>query len=232
MKIFLIKERQFILAFIVGLSLFGILFVSLAFGNIPQPRVFNHPLHLRKAPSGFQKISQHFQQTKILRADFSQTKKIKVLRRPLKSKGQFLFSSKHGIYWKTTHPFLSEILITDQGLFQRKNGKLISQLSSKQQPTVQGVLNAFILVFSGKFEEMDSYFSLFFFQKGTHWEIGFIPKQKGLSQLIHQMILTGDSYTSFQSFLIIETNGDSTNIEFQTNKDYAPLSVVEQQYFE
>ena len=51
MKTFLIKERLFIRKFIVGLSILGMLCVSLAFGNTAQSRVFDFPLDLRKAPS-------------------------------------------------------------------------------------------------------------------------------------------------------------------------------------
>ncbi|MCK5900061.1 hypothetical protein KAH02_04570, partial [bacterium] len=168
----------FVVIFGVATSVFG------------TENVFDHPIPENTFPLELKKLSDRFERFQSIRTRFVQTKKISVLIHRLVTKGLFVSAPEYGVYWKIESPFDTEILITSGGYYQRKDGNWISETPASAKAQIQAYLKAFLLVFSGKFEELREYFTLSFLKRENAWNVGLSPKGQ-LKNLILNMQLTG-----------------------------------------
>lgn len=197
-------------------------------------KLFENSIELNKAPKSFQRISEQFRKQKNVKADFKQMKKIKVLRRPLISKGNILFVKDMGLIWGISHPFKSVMVINSSGIFQQRDQELIPMLSVKQNPMASGFMESFLSLFSGDFSKLEKYYQIYHLEDDQgKWKIGFIPKREPHNKIIEKMILSGDSLAFFSSFQLWEKNGDTTEVNFtQITDDNIKLTSEEKNYFE
>ena len=134
-----------------------------------KENVFDHPIPENTFPLELKKLSGNFERFQSIRTRFIQTKQISVLKQPLVTKGLFVSAPEYGVYWKIESPFNTEILITSGGYYQRKDGDWISEAPASAKSQIQAYLKAFLLVFSGKFEELREYFTLSFLKRENAW---------------------------------------------------------------
>ena len=214
----------FIVSFVV---MFGVATSVFATEN-----VFDHPIPENTFPLGLKKLSDRFERFQSIRTRFVQTKKISVLKHRLVTKGLFVSAPEYGVYWKIESPFDAEILITSGDYYQRKDGDWISETPASAKTQIQAYLKAFLLVFSGKFEELREYFTLSFLKRENAWNVGLSPKGQ-LKNVILNMQLTGSFPAQLRYFLIQEVNADFTKIEFHDARySSQPLSESEQKLFQ
>ncbi len=206
--------------------LFGVPTSVIATGN-----VFDHPIPENTFPLELKKLSDRFERLQSIRSRFVQTKKISVLQHSLVTKGLFFSAPEYGVFWKIESPFDTEILITSGGYFQRKDGDWISETPASVKAQIRAYLKAFLLVFSGKFEELREYFTLSFLKSENAWNVGLSSKGQ-LKNVILNMQLTGSFPAQLNFFLIQEVNGDFTKIEFHdASYSSQPLNQTEQKLF-
>jgi len=154
------------------------------------------------------------------------------LKHHLVTKGLFVSAPEYGVYWKIESPFDAEILITSGDYYRRKDGDWISETPASAKAQIQTYLKAFLLVISGKFEELREYFTLSFLKRKNAWNVGLSPKGQ-LKNLILNMQLTGSFPAQLRFFLIQEVNADFTKIEFHDARySSQPLSESEQKLFQ
>ena len=194
--------------------------------------VFDHPVQERAFPPTLQALGAGLQKHRTIRSQFTQTKKISILQHPLVTQGNLLYAPEHGVYWQTTSPFASEVVITPEGYFQRKKGRLVSQIPASASSGAQGYLKAFLLVFSGDFQNLQTLFSLSFLHSNQAWAVGLSSKDQ-LKKIIESIEISGELPAVLKLIIIRETNGDLTRIELHgINHSTAPLSPTELQFFE
>jgi len=197
-----------------------------------KENVFDHPIPENTFPLELKKLSDNFERFQSIRTRFIQTKQISVLKQPLVTKGLFVSAPEYGVYWKIESPFNTEILITSGGYYQRKDGDWISEAPASAKSQIQAYLKAFLLVFSGKFEELRKYFTLSFLKRENAWNVGLSPKGQ-LENVILNMQLIGSFPAQLRFILIKEVNGDFTKIEFHDARySSQPLSESEQKFFQ
>ena len=196
-------------------SFFAMLLSALLF-VAPQddrPAVLAHPVDITKPPVMFVLVNKLLREAKCIRADFAEEKKIKVLKRPLRSSGQIVFSSKLGLYRALKEPFEQEVLVTPQGLAQRDDKGKVEVIDVDKQPLAKGFIDAFLLVFSGSDRLLAEDFDLSFDGDESGWSMGFVPKKQPLSKFIASMVVTGKRGVLI-SLLVNEVNGDKTSTQF------------------
>ena len=222
------KGRRMRVVFIV----FFVVIFGVTTSVFAKENVFDHPIPENTFPLELKKLSDRFERFQSIRTRFVQTKKISVLIHHLVTKGLFVSAPEYGVYWKIESPFDTEILITSGGYYQRKDGNWISETPASAKAQIQAYLKAFLLVFSGKFEELREYFTLSFLKRENAWNVGLSPKGQ-LKNLILNMQLTGSFPAQLRFFLIQEVNGDFTKIEFHDARySSQPLSESEQKLFQ
>ena len=211
---------------------FFVVIFGVATSVFAKENVFDHPIPENTFPLELKKLSDRFERFQSIRTRFVQTKKISVLKHRLVTKGLIVSAPEYGVYWKIESPFDAEILITSEDYYQRKDGDWISETPASAKAQIQAYLKAFLLVFSGKFEELREYFSISFLKRENTWNVGLSPKGQ-FENLILNMQLTGISPAQLNFFLIQEVNGDFTKIEFHgALYSSQPLSESEQKLFQ
>ena len=134
--------------FVRMLLLCGLLLFAFIPTSPVAQSVFEHPVQEDAFPPTLQALGAGWQNQRTIRTQFTQTKKISILRQPLVTEGKLLFSPEHGVHWQPIAPFSAEVVITPEGYFQRKNGKMVSQIPASVGSGAQQYLKAMLLVFS------------------------------------------------------------------------------------
>ena len=154
-------------------------------------------------------------------AEFTQEKHMKILVRPLISKGVFYFQAPHSLRWEYRSPIQS-ILLTHNGKtkrYIRKKGKVIED-AGVDLPAVQVVLHEITQWLNGRFDENPAFI--------PHLEAGpkivLRPKEKSLAKMIQRIepVLT-DRVGIIKSVTIFEGEDSFTKIEFTNMMLNPPL---------
>ncbi len=190
-----------LILFVVGLVL-----PTLGFGG---DTVFNYPMTVQSQQQ-LDVLSKKMVQANVLRGDFKQIRVVKVLKRPLKSSGSFIFSKKHGLLWRIQKPFATDVLMHDGKLVQRTPGRPAQVIDAGDNPSARIMADVFSALFSQDKEMLDRYFNQFFLASESGWLLGLTPKNKALSRVVAQVILGGEDEIS--SIVIDERNGDRAEI--------------------
>ena len=197
-----------------------------------EESVFKYPITKNSLPAELTELSRQIGRFQSLRSDFVQTKKISVLKFPLITKGSFLYAADYGVFWKINTPFEAEIVITSAGYFERKNGEMLAATPTGAKAQIQSYLNAFLLLFSGRFDELQQFFTLSFLQSGNDWDVGLTPRGE-LAKVIQHIQLSGSVPARVKKLSIKEVNGDFTKIKFHdTAYSTKALSESEQKLFQ
>ena len=194
--------------------------------------LFSNPVVSDESMTQFKKIAEKLQENKIVRADFKQTKSIKVLKRPLLSEGVFLISQAKGLYFETIKPYEQLTVITSEYLIQKDSGGNVSKLKSDSHPLLQKSTESFLSIFSGKTESLKEQYKIFILIEGENWQIGLTPKDNNESkEYIGRIVFKGSKYLN--SLYMEEKLGNTTVIEYSNHKtDQSELSSEEIKKFE
>ena len=194
-----------------------------------QSPVFQHSVKAKKAQSSFAAVTAKLQRHSLIRAQFSQHKKIKVLRFPLRSQGRLLYSRKHGIVWQQLRPFATTFLITPQGIWQRQK-RAAKKIQSRDKPIVHGFTRIFLAMFSGNPKQLKKHFRVFFRGNSTGWKMGLLPRQALMRRMLQCIVVQGSD--TVQQVQLSEPNGDRTTIKMTNIRRKPPtLSALEKRQF-
>ncbi len=193
---------------------------SVAFAQAPPPTVFQHPVSVDHP--GFAAVTARMRQTPVLRANFEQDKRIKTLRRPLRSSGQFLVAAETGVWWHTLTPFQSTFVITPKGLRQESADGAVKTLEAAEQPVISSFTKVFMSLFGGDSKALQDKFKLYFEGDAKTWRVGLQPRSKVMGKLIQSIVLEGSDH--IERILFLEASGDLTLINF-SDVQVAPTSL-------
>ena len=75
----------------------------------------SRPPHTHKTNDLLARIAAQLEKHEVVHAEFTQSKQISGLRRPLQTGGQLVFARQHGVLWKIEQPYkVSYILSEDK----------------------------------------------------------------------------------------------------------------------
>ena len=196
-----------------------------------QDKLFDSKVDIDNPQKGFQKISKALSETKALTADFSQLKKIKVLKRPLKSSGKLTLANTLGVHWKLQKPYESTIIINSEKMTAIDDkGKKVT-FTADEKPIIYNFTRIFMSIFTGNTDELQEHFDLYFDGSKEEWRIGLIPKSSQLRKVISKITLKGKG-EQLRFLNIIEGNSDTTDITFSNMKRPQQLSEKDKKKFD
>jgi outer membrane lipoprotein-sorting protein len=182
------------------------------------PAVFAQPLSA-DTQEAFTAVTKRLAQHKVVRAEYTQSKTIKALKKPLVSSGAFLYTLDNGVVWTTIEPAPSVLVVTEQGIRQQQGGKWKSIRGSSAAGRFSEMLLA---VFSGDTEALAKGFNLFFSQTDQGWSIGLRPKDRRMAKVVDYLLIAGQDLVD--TFTMVQKNGDSTVSTFASLKTGETLS--------
>jgi len=186
-------------------------------------KVLEHPIELASAPEAFLKLSESLKLADPMRASFSEEKRIRALRKPLKSSGKLVVSKEHGLYRQQVEPRAVELLIQRTGISQRDAVGTVERFDATQQPIVRAFIDAFLLVLSGDRVALDGQFRLHFEGTMEQWALGLVPRKEPLAKVIESIVVEGRS-DKVERYTIREVSGDSTSVTWTEVTTKSPLT--------
>ena len=171
----------------------------------------------------------------VLRAKFTQSKKLRVLKQPLLSNGRMIYSARRGIVWIVEKPYEVKRLITPSGDIKNIPDALSNDQTSQplSTPFTQEISKIFLSTFAGDLLILLENFEIVNIDlkknSSQKWTVRLKPK-KTLARFIRSLSLRGGTFIAH--IRIVEINGDATSIKFN---DFTPkperLKKGERAYF-
>jgi outer membrane lipoprotein-sorting protein len=171
------------------------------------------------APS-WESIEKNMSQVKSISGTFTQKKNIKILTKPLISKGRLYYLSPDSIRWEYTEP-LKSILLVDKGNVKRfvfKEGKFIED-SSVRLEAVRIVVSQITEWFAGKFNNNKD-----FNAEIIEGKVVLTPQNATIKSFIKMVVITFSKNEGvIRAIEIIEVQGSTTYLEFNDIAINKPL---------
>lgn len=212
---------------LVTAAWFAVGFIAPWQGAPERPAVFSHPIAIAAAPPAFLAVNRALRAAEPLQADFTETKKITALKRPLTSSGRLVFAAKLGLYRATTAPRAQELLITSKGVAQRDGAGKVERFDVAKQPIVKSFVDAFLLVLSGDEKALAAQFDLFFDGSAEQWSLGFVPRNEPLTKVIATIVVEGRGEW-IDRVTITEKSGDTTTTAWSNVVTHKALTADEE----
>lgn len=148
-------------------------------------------------------------------AQFSQRKHMRILAKPLVSKGLFYFKTPDSVRWEYTSPIKS-VLLMQKGSIKRytQGSRGLVEDASGSLEAMQIVLQEIGQWTRGQFTENEHFSATLKGGKGAR--IILTPREKGFASMISRIVITlsPDRQGVIKSVKIIESEGNYTLFEF------------------
>ncbi len=163
----------------------------------------------------WESIQKESAKIKSVKAQFTQSKHMKILARPLVSKGRFYFQSPDSVRWEYVSPVKSILLMNRDGIrrYTQGSGGLAEDKSGSLQ-SMQVVLKEIGQWSKGQFTTNEHFTAVL--KKGSEPTIIMTPREKGFAAMISRIVITlsSDRPGILKSVKIFENEGNYTLFEF------------------
>ena len=173
--------------------------------------LFDAPLTDSSRPV-LEKVNARLREHRGVRAQFSQTKTLSVLTKPLHAAGEFVFAPELGVLWKQKSPFTQTLAITKNGMTEYLEDGTV-QRSPGGQSAVNGFSKMFLALFAGDTTVLEEQFELYFVGTEKSWQIGAKPRSEEVSRFVDRIAISGTA--SPERVSVWEKNGDRSEIQFE-----------------
>ncbi|WP_351008536.1 outer membrane lipoprotein carrier protein LolA [Shewanella sp. S1-58-MNA-CIBAN-0166] len=170
------------------------------------------------------------------RGQFVQLRHLRVLKKPLLSQGQFIFSPTQGLVWQQQRPFNTLMVLKDQQLIQQNSQGKIQHFSAgaNGNPIAQQLPRLLQAIMAGDIDALSADFNLFMpaaqpanQPANRSWQLGLQAKDPQVQSSMGNITLSGD--TLIRSLIMTSNQADVrdyTQIQF-TQTQQGQLSEAE-----
>ncbi|MBN1799477.1 MAG: outer membrane lipoprotein carrier protein LolA [Spirochaetales bacterium] len=210
-------------------AIFSLLIFFLSTFPGDAQNVFSYPLTDSSRPE-VKAISARIASHKLIKASFTQTKKISRLSRTLNSTGKMIFVVDRGLLWEVISPFPSVTIITSDRLVQKSASGKISTLSARDNDTFKRFSSTIQAIFKGNLPELERDFEIYYYKDTpSTWTIGLKPRDRTLRDIISSIEIHGA--VDLEKFILTEANGDTVSYEFADITYPVELSAADEKAF-
>ena len=203
------------------------LFALLSLLILPQ----SHAAVASDTTNDLARIEERLSDHPIVRADFTQERKMRVLKRPLLTTGKLTVSVNQGVLWQALTPQKATVLMTSNGISEWDSEGNPKSQEFSNNPTFQVLADTLLGVFSGDLRPLNDLFATEPNLGEGEWQLSLIPKAAPLLSFIEAIEVAGDQFV--REAVIAEQSGDFTTIEFDNYQTQpATLTSEEARYFD
>jgi hypothetical protein len=166
----------------------------------------------------------------ILRAAFEQERTMRVLKRPLLSRGHVTAVAGRGVLWQVREPHQATVLMTGEEMVEWGEDGTPRRMGLGANPGLRTLAGALLGVLIGDTGELAELFELTSLPAERGWRLLLAPKDPDLAAMVTEVEIAGGQFV--EEILIREAGGDRTAIafeEFRTEPDV--LEASEEAYF-
>jgi len=195
-----------------------------------EAQVFQHAVNVKAPGPDFLAVRSSLAGAAVVRSDFKQKKTLTVLKKPIVSAGNYIFSKDYGLYWNIGAPVDTSYVLTDSYMVERQKGFKQKVVTPDQQPAIFGLTEVFEAIFVGDLDRLSQDFAIHFVGSPSNWTIGLVPQRGLLKKMFKKVVLAGGQTVG--EVKLYEANGDSTHLKFDNTTRRPPsLSAAEKKLF-
>jgi hypothetical protein len=170
-------------------------------------------------------VTAHLRDFPLLHVDFTQTRTLAALSRPLKSSGTVVVARDKGVIWQIRKPLSIGFVITPKGMLQiGPDGKPGPRAPQDASPVLAQIGRTFQSLFQGQWEALDGYFTVRAEGRPERWKITLSPKQQ-TAAFLKGIQVSGGRF--IERVHVDEPGGDAMDIQFEHPRPADPLSETE-----
>jgi outer membrane lipoprotein-sorting protein len=157
-------------------------------------------------------IAKRLSRSAVLRADFHQEKTIKILSRPLLSRGRMIFHSGRGILWEINEPYAARMLLKSDHIIEWKTKGPPIRSGFAAVPVLRALSHVILSALAGDFDQLYKEFGVKKNPAGIGWWLTLSPKTPALAGVVSKVEIRGNRF--IKSISLFEARGDQTVIQF------------------
>jgi len=170
-------------------------------------------------------LQQRFSQQPVVRADFSQSRAIAGMAKPLVSSGQLLIAQDKGLWWHQARPFALTLMLDDKRMVQVMNNQPPEIVTAESNPQMFQFNHLLRALFQADRRVLEQNFTTDFTDVGNErWRLVLTPKTTPLDKLFHSITLTGRDY--LEGIELNDRQGDLTTITL-SNQRLTPRTLTD-----
>ncbi len=176
-------------------------------------------------------LQQRFSLQPVVRADFTQSRAIAGMAKPLVSSGQLLIARDKGLWWHQERPFALTLVLDDKRMVQVMNNQPPQIVTAESNPQMFQFNHLLRALFQADRQVLEQNFTIDFSDLGKQgWRLVLTPKTSPLDKLFHTITLGGRDY--LEGIELNDRQGDLTTISL-SNQRLTPRTLTddEQQRF-
>ncbi|EOC1426827.1 outer membrane lipoprotein carrier protein LolA [Cronobacter dublinensis] len=176
-------------------------------------------------------LQQRFTQQPVVRAHFEQTRTIKDMPQPLRSRGEMIIARDKGLLWRQTQPFPMTLLLDDTRMAQQINDQPPQVVTAQNNPQMFQFNHLLRALFQADRKVLEQNFRIDFQVNGQgRWRLALTPVTTPLDKIFASIELEGRDY--LETINLSDKQGDQTDIVFsQHHLEPATLTDEERQRF-
>ncbi len=168
--------------------------------------------------SAIDEISKASQAVESVQADFTQTKRLKMLNDAMVSKGRMWCTQPNRLRWEYTTPYASLFILNDDKVLF-KNSKRSNTLNANRHKRIREMIRIMIPSNLGKVLSQKKDFHATAETTGNQHILTLVPQKKELKQMFARIVLYYDRKQAVVTQIeMFEKNGDSTAIQLSSIK--------------
>lgn len=185
---------------------------------------------LRAAESDLlNQISSQVEQHPVVRAEFTQTKKMQALKRPLVTVGQLTYTHSQGVLWQILQPYHVSYVLSEDKIIEIDANGLRKVRGLTEVPGLAQVGRVFRAMLGADISTLHSYFDVTAQGAPGKWSLTLKPRQPQIAKYLSLIQLSGSNF--IETIVISEAAGDSASIRFLKTQGAISLSESESQLF-
>jgi hypothetical protein len=193
--------------------------------------ILSTPLIQAQAPSLADSVAKELRERPMVRASFVQTRQIAALKRPLVSRGHFIFSKERGMVWEIQQPINITYVLQASGTTEIAADGRVRRQSGREAQGMNEVGRILSALWSGSPAVLEPLFQTRMQGRMEQWTLKLLPKNAPLSDFLASVVVDGGA-AGVQRVQVLEASGDMMTIIFQTELQAAPLSAQELRLFD
>ena len=163
----------------------------------------------------------------VLRGKFTEERRLKDFKAPLRSTGHFVVAPGHGLIWSVETPFAITTVITPGGLVQEVGGNQTMNLTAKRIPFLLHLYEMLSGTLAGDWTALSREFSISKSGDEIRWQVQLSPLKKDDTAMPFTAITaTGGHFV--EQIELNKVDGDVDHLTFSNQKlSTSPLTALE-----
>ena len=173
-------------------------------------------------------LASRFGKTAVVSSEFTQTRTLAALTRPVRSTGRLVYARDRGVIWQIEKPYRATYVIDDSRIVEIDASNVRRERSAKEAPAVAEVGRVFRSIVSGDRKTLVEYFRVAALGDADRWELRLAPREK-VAPFLKGVVVRGGRFIDHIS--LTEPSGDRTDLAFERQRADAVLAEADARIF-